>query len=78
MYTEMLVFLPEMCGLSRQVVSHGSGLPRQVSLYHDNVLIFGLIARQKIEVLEKQLESVEREKDILEERMERRHLQVWD
>ncbi len=31
---EMLVLLPKMRGLSRQVVSHGSGLSRQVSLYH--------------------------------------------
>ncbi len=33
MYTEMYVFLPKMCSLSRQVVSHGSGFWRQLSLY---------------------------------------------
>ncbi len=30
---EMLDLLPGICGASRQVISHGSGLARQVSLY---------------------------------------------
>ncbi len=32
-YIEMKVLLPKVPGLSRQVVSHGSGLSRQLSLY---------------------------------------------
>ena len=32
-HTEMLELLPGISGISRQVISHGSGLSRQVSLY---------------------------------------------
>ena len=38
-YIEMWVPLPKMGGLSRQVVSNGSGLSRQVSLYLAEVLL---------------------------------------
>ena len=44
-YIEMLVLLPKMCCLSRQVVSHGSGRSRQVSLY---ILSFYYLSRVDI------------------------------
>ncbi len=36
-YIAMWVLLPKLCGVSGQVVSHGSGLPRQFSLLSHNL-----------------------------------------